>query len=142
MSLAIEEREEVMFYDTDIGGVVHNIAYLRMIEKARTRLATQLGMPLGEMASSGRYPVVVRTEIDYRKPATLGDTIIVHGQLASVDRARFWCEFTLTRQSDSSLLVTSRQALALVQMPEGRPLRLPEDWQSRWPHLWKAIGRG
>jgi acyl-CoA thioesterase FadM len=35
----IETREEVMFFDTDCGGVVHNIAYLRMIETARTRLA-------------------------------------------------------------------------------------------------------
>lgn len=40
----IETREEVMFFDTDIGGVVHNIAYLRMIETARTRLAAQLGI--------------------------------------------------------------------------------------------------
>jgi acyl-CoA thioesterase FadM len=38
----IETREEVMFFDTDCGGVVHNIAYLRMIETARTRLATKL----------------------------------------------------------------------------------------------------
>ena len=29
---SIETREEVMFFDTDCGAVVHNIAYLRMIE--------------------------------------------------------------------------------------------------------------
>ncbi len=27
----IETREEVMFFDTDCGGVVHNIAYLRSV---------------------------------------------------------------------------------------------------------------
>ena len=65
-----EERtqEEVMFYDTDVGGVVHNLAYLRMIEKCRTRLAGQLGFDLCEMARTQVYPVVVRTEIDYRRP--------------------------------------------------------------------------
>ena len=46
----IETREEVMFFDTDCGGVVHNIAYLRMIETARTRLAGLMGMKLREMA--------------------------------------------------------------------------------------------
>ncbi|HCN27978.1 MAG TPA: acyl-CoA thioesterase, partial [Verrucomicrobiales bacterium] len=59
----IETREEVMFFDTDIGGVVHNIAYLRMIETARTRLAAKLGMSLREMSETQLFPVVVRTEI-------------------------------------------------------------------------------
>ena len=36
---SLETREEVMFFDTDCGQVVHNIAYLRMIETCRTRLA-------------------------------------------------------------------------------------------------------
>jgi YbgC/YbaW family acyl-CoA thioester hydrolase len=74
----IETREEVMFFDTDCGGVVHNLAYLRMIETARTRLAALLGMKLREMAQTHLYPVVVRTEIDYKKPAKLGDEAGLH----------------------------------------------------------------
>ena len=62
-----ETTEEVMFFDTDIGGVVHNIAYLRMIETCRTKMATEkMGMNLKQMADTGFYPVVVRTEIDYK----------------------------------------------------------------------------
>ena len=64
-----ETEEEVMFYDTDCGGVVHNLAYLRMIEKCRTRLAAGLGFELRAMGETGIFPVVVRTEADYRKPA-------------------------------------------------------------------------
>ena len=60
----IRTELQVMFFDTDCGGVVSNIAYLRFIEIARTLLAEQLGMALAEMAQSQRYPVVVRTEID------------------------------------------------------------------------------
>lgn len=37
-------EDEVMFYDTDCGGVVHNLAYLRMIEACRTKLGAKLGM--------------------------------------------------------------------------------------------------
>ncbi len=134
----IETREEVMFFDTDCGGVVHNIAYLRMIETARTRLASLLGMKLREMAQTQLFPVVVRTEIDYRKPAKLGDEIIVRGHLDAVERARFWCAFEMRRAEDEALLITCRQSLALVQMPQGRPLRLPEDWMTRYAHLIKA----
>jgi 4-hydroxybenzoyl-CoA thioesterase/acyl-CoA thioester hydrolase len=131
----IETREEVMFFDTDCGGVVHNIAYLRMIETARTRLAAKLGMALSEMAKTQLYPVVVRTEIDYRKPAKLADELIIQGHLERVERARFWCAFEVRRAADQKLLITCRQSLALVQMPQGRPVRLPEDWSSRYAHL-------
>ena len=131
----IETREEIMFFDTDCGGAVHNIAYLRMIETARTRLAAKLGMSLREMADTQLYPVVVRTEIDYRKPAKLGDEIFIHGHLEKVERVRFWCAFEVRRASDEALLITCRQSLALVQMPQGRPCRLPDHWAEKYAHL-------
>lgn len=134
----IETREEVMFFDTDCGGVVHNIAYLRMIETARTRLAAQMGMQLRDMASTQLFPVVVRTEIDYRKPAKLGDHILIKGRLERLERARFWCAFEVVRAADDMLLITCRQSLALVQMPQGRPVRLPEDWNAKYTHLTAA----
>ena len=132
---AIETREEVMFFDTDCGGVVHNLAYLRMIETARTRLAAVLGLKLRDMAQTQLYPVVIRTEIDYKRPARLGDELVIHGRLERVERARFWCSFEMNRPADSTLLITCRQALALVQMPQGRPARLPDDWGTRYAHL-------
>ena len=131
----IETREEVMFFDTDIGGVVHNIAYLRMIETARTRLAAKLGMQLREMARTQVYPVVVRTEIDYRKPATLGDELIIRGRLERVERVRFWVAFEVFRAGEDTVLITCRQSLALVQMPQGKPMRLPADWPEKYSHL-------
>ncbi len=127
-----ESREEVMFFDTDCGQVVHNIAYLRMIETCRTRLAAKLGMDLRTMSETLLYPVVTRTEIDYKRPAKLGDWIVIRGRLDEVSRARFWCAFEMIRESDGVVLVTARQALALVQMPEGKPTRLPADWAERW----------
>ena len=133
----IETHEEVMFFDTDCGGVVHNLSYLRMIETARTRLATQLGMQLREMAQTQLYPVVLRTEIDYRKPAVLGDELVIKGWLNSVERVRFWCAFEMRRKGDDTILITCRQSLALVQMPKGRPARLPEDWETKYAHLKK-----
>jgi YbgC/YbaW family acyl-CoA thioester hydrolase len=127
-----ETREEVMFFDTDCGGVVHNLAYLRMIETCRTRLAATMGMDLRGMSQDQVYPVVTRTEVDYKRPAKLGDWIMIRGRLDEVARARFWCAFEMIRESDGALLVTARQSLALVAMPSGKPLRLPADWADKW----------
>ena len=130
---AIETREEVMFFDTDCGGVVHNLAYLRMIETCRTRLAGLMGMDLRAMSETRLFPVLTRTEIDYKRPARLGDKLVIRGQLAEVSRARFWCEFVMTREEAPEVpLVNARQALALVRMPEGKPVRLPAEWLEQW----------
>src|SRR3954468_18800882 len=123
----IQTNVQVMFFDTDVGGVVHNIAYLRFIEIARTLLAEELGMKLVEMAETQRYPVVLRTEIDYRRAAKLGDRLRIDGWLDRLERVRFWCRFEIRRPEDDALIAESRQMLALVQMPEAKILRLPED---------------
>ncbi|MEI6033976.1 MAG: thioesterase family protein [Verrucomicrobiae bacterium] len=115
----------VMYFDTDAGGVVHNIVYLRFIEVARTLLAIQMGMSFEEIARTNIHPVVTRTEIDYKRPARLGDEIRVDGRIAEWSGIRFVVEFEIVRPSDGTLLVRCRQELALVQMPQGRPVRLP-----------------
>lgn len=119
-------QEEVMFFDTDIGGVVHNLAYLRMVETCRTKLATTVGFQLKEMADTGIYPVVVRTEADYRKPATLGDHLTLTGKITEHTRTTFWCEFEVRNSNHPEILyLTCRQKLAVVQMPQARPIRIP-----------------
>lgn len=125
--IEIATEDEVMFYDTDVGGVVHNLAYLRMIEFCRTKLAEQIGFNLREMAETQVYPVVVRTEIDYRRPGRLGEVLVTRGRLEEWGKARFWCAFELRRSEDQTVLVTCRQQLAVVRMPAGKPLRLPAE---------------
>lgn len=119
---------QVMFFDTDCAAVVHNIAYLRFIEVARTLLAEQLGLGLAQMAENQKYPVVVRTEIDYRRAAKLGDRLVVEGWLDRLERVRFWCAFRVVRPADETLIAECRQMLAIIQMPEATLLRVPEDW--------------
>ena len=126
----IRTNLQVMFFDTDCGGVVSNIAYLRFVEIARTHLAEELGLALVEMAQNQRYPVVVRAEIDYRRAARLGDELVIEGWLDRVERARFWCAFRITRPKDSTLIAECRQMLALIEMPTGKLLRVPDHWKT------------
>jgi len=125
----IRTEVQVMFFDTDCGGVMSNIAYLRFIEIARTLLAEKLGLILAEMAETQRYPVVVRTEINYRRAAKLGDRLVIDGWLDRLERVRFWCAFRVTRAKDDVLIAECRQSLALIDMPAGKLLPLPESWE-------------
>jgi YbgC/YbaW family acyl-CoA thioester hydrolase len=124
----IRTEVQVMFFDTDCAAVVHNIAYLRFIEIARTSLAEELGLGLAAMAETQKYPVVVRTEIDYRRAARLGDKLMIEGWLDRLERVRFWCAFRIIRPADETLIAECRQMLAIIQMPEAKLLRVPDEW--------------
>jgi YbgC/YbaW family acyl-CoA thioester hydrolase len=124
----IRTEVQVMFFDTDCAAVVHNIAYLRFIEVARTHLAEELGLGLAAMAKTQKYPVVVRTEIDYRRAAKLGDKLLIEGWLDRLERVRFWCAFKIIRPADETLIAECRQMLAIIQMPDAKLLRVPDDW--------------
>ncbi|MDF1862988.1 MAG: thioesterase family protein [Verrucomicrobiales bacterium] len=131
--MKIEISGTIQFYDTDCGGVVSNIAYLRYVEQARSALFEALGMGLVEMNESRLFPAVIRTEIDYRSPARLGDEMKIFAALSAVEKVRATCEFTLEVErepGEATLLATAKQFVALVQMPSGRPRRMPEEWKS------------
>ena len=127
---------EVYYFDTDAGGVVHNIAYLRMVEIARSQLAASLGWTLEEMNRTGLVPVVARTEIDYLKPARLGDSLLISAELIRLEKVRSFMRFEITSARQPDLLfVRCIQTMVPVQLPGGRPQRVPTAWREAYPHL-------
>lgn len=126
----------VYFFDTDAAGVVHNIAYLRMIEAARTKLAENSGWPVLEMTKGIHgCPVVARTEIDYLKPAKLGDVLEVTSRLTRMEKVRFFITSEVRRQGEEIVLCRAVQTLVSVDLASGRPKGLRADWLERWPDL-------
>jgi acyl-CoA thioester hydrolase len=125
----------VYYFDTDAGGVVHNVAYLRMVEVARTELSQHLGWSVKEMDATGLVPVVARTEIDYLKPARLGDALEIHGRLVGMEKIRFYFEFTILRPEGNQRIAFCRQTMVTVQLPNGRPQPTPEPWRTAFPNL-------
>jgi YbgC/YbaW family acyl-CoA thioester hydrolase len=129
---------QVYYFDTDAAGVVHNVAYLRMIEVARTKLAEHLGWTLNEMKTTGLVPVVARTEIDYLKPAQLGDHLEITSKIGALEKIRFHLDFLVIRPTDKAEIARCRQTMVTVQLPAGRPQPVPESWTKMYPKLVKS----
>lgn len=124
----------VLYFDTDAAGVMHNVAYLRLIEVARIALSEHLGWMLADMRDSGLVPVVARTQIDYLKPARLGDQLEIHARLARLEKVRFHLEFEMTRPADGALIARCAQTMVTVQLPAGRPQPVPAAWREAYAH--------
>jgi acyl-CoA thioester hydrolase len=128
---------KVYFFDTDSGGVVHNVAYLRMVEIARSDLAEKLGWTLKAMTEE-ECPVVARTEIDYLKPARLGDELRIHSRLTGMEKIRFYIETVISNAANGEVFCRCRQTMVTVQLSTGRPRSLRKDWRAKWPQLMDA----
>ncbi|HVY13498.1 MAG TPA: tol-pal system-associated acyl-CoA thioesterase, partial [Alphaproteobacteria bacterium] len=77
-----EWKLRVYFEDTDAGGVVYYANYLKFIERARTEMLREFGVPHADMMKdAGAQFVVRRCAIDYVKPARLEDELTVRTAL-------------------------------------------------------------
>ena len=120
---------QVMYYDTDCGGVVHNLAYLRWVEECRTKMSSAIGIDWARLAKEeNKHCVLVSHEVHYHSPAFVADEMRVLGGIESVEKSSIYFTFEVRRAEDDKLCVTVRQRLALVQAPQGRPCRIPKEW--------------
>ncbi len=113
----------VKSYDIDFAGVVSNIVYLRWLEDLRLELLATV-VPLRQLVEAGIVPVVVETQIQYRRPITLFDRPV--GRMWSVpiagNRWRTEAEFRL------GTLVSAHavQDGCFVDLQTKRPVALPD----------------
>ena len=126
------EREfTVYFFDTDAGGVVHNLTYLRWIEAVRTDLAEILGWGIGEMvAGEHGCPVLTKTEVEYLRPAKLGERVRVISRLGEVGKVRFMVESEV-RGAEGQVFCRAKQELVSVDLKTGKAKALREDWRKK-----------
>jgi len=126
------EREfTVYFFDTDAGGVVHNLTYLRWIEAVRTDLAEILGWGIGEMVGGEHgCPVLTKTEVEYLRPAKLGERVQVISRLGEVGKVRFMVESEV-RGAEGQVFCRAKQELVSVDLKTGKAKALREDWRKK-----------
>ena len=68
----VELKFNINTYDIDIAGHVNNIVYVKWFENLRTRLFDKY-FNLQELISNNLYPVVIYTNINYKKSLYLFD---------------------------------------------------------------------
>lgn len=114
----------VYYEDTDAAGVVYYANYLKFAERARTDALTSLGIDQQKMLrDDGLCFVVSRVEIDYKRPAVLGDKVTASVHVTQLGKSRVCMEQHLMR--DSETLSTLQVTVALIDM-SGKPKRMPE----------------
>lgn len=116
-----DHRVTVAHHDIDANDHANNVSYVRWIQEAA--VAHWLAV-VDPGLTDGLSWVVVRHEIDYKKPARCAEELVVRtwvGEITAATTVRF-CE--IRRRVDGELLARSRTVWCALDARTGRPKRI------------------
>ncbi|PTY37700.1 4-hydroxybenzoyl-CoA thioesterase [Saccharospirillum sp. MSK14-1] len=117
MSLKLEFK--VRDYECDLQGIVNNAVYQNYLEHARHEYLHSKGVDFAELSRQGVDLVVVRAELDYKKPLTSGDAFHTETSFRLVDRVRFAFDQRIVRSD--GVLCLQAVIIATAMNARGRP---------------------
>jgi acyl-CoA thioester hydrolase len=110
--------------DIDQLNHVNNVVYLRWVQEAAIAHWTAAASP---EAQATLFWVVVRHEIDYRRPALLGDAILARTWVGGQQQRHFERHTDLLRASDGTLLAKARTLWCPMELRTGRPTTVSDE---------------
>lgn len=118
-------RCRVYYEDTDAGGVVYYVNYLKFMERARTERLRALGFAQSELAQENLLFVVHSSEARYHAPARLDDELRVTAQVLELNRASLRFVQQVWREKDATLLCEGQFLVACVRADTFKPRAIP-----------------
>lgn len=115
----------VYYEDTDAGGVVYYVNYLKFMERARTERLRELGYHQHELAGQNMLFVVHSAQTRYHAPARLDDELQVTARVSRLGRARLDFSQQVIRVADGALLCEGSFVIACVAADSFRPQAIP-----------------
>ena len=111
--------------DTDAGGIVYYVNYLKFMERARTELLRQLGYGKAGANREGFQFVVHSAEIQYKKPARLDDNLAIVTKVTKLGAASVVFEQEVRR--DEQLLCVAQVKIGCVDGQSLKPIAIPTE---------------
>lgn len=118
--------------DIDAQNHVNNTVYLRWVQEVAAAHWESLA-PLEAQEKIGW--LVVRHEIDYKAPATLGDEVLLRTWVGKATRATFERFTEIRRKMDQHLLSQARTLWCPIDSRTGRVTRVPDDVRAQFSTL-------
>jgi acyl-CoA thioester hydrolase len=119
----------VLSGDIDEQNHVNNTVYLRWVQDIATAHWRAVASPKAQKVIGW---VVLRHEIDYKGPATLGDEVVLCTWVGEATRLTFERFTEIRRNRDGRLLSQARTLWCPIDAETGRPVRVSADVRAQF----------
>ncbi len=113
----------VYIEDTDAGGIVYYVNYLKFMERSRTEFLRSLGYDKPAILDGGLLLVVHSAQVTYRRPARLDDQLEVTTEVVKIGRT--YVEFQQNILRGNELLCAGLIRIACVSGESMKPSPIP-----------------
>jgi 4-hydroxybenzoyl-CoA thioesterase len=117
----------VYYEDTDAGGVVYYVNYLKFMERARTELLRQNGFEQVQLARENLLFVVHSASVKYLLPARLDDELLVCTQVSEKSRTTLVFKQHVVRSKDQVVLCEGQVKVVCVRADTFKPCAIPQE---------------
>lgn len=124
MPLFVEKSFTVKTYDIDFAGHVSNIVYIRWLEDLRY-LLLDTHYPLQPLMDAGMAPILVRTNIQYKRAIQLFEPVTGQMWGQSIGAARMFIGARILVNGEVCADVVQEGVFA--DLETGRPVRIPAE---------------
>jgi tol-pal system-associated acyl-CoA thioesterase len=113
----------VYIEDTDAGGIVYYVNYLKYMERARTELMRAQGFDKRFIFTKDLMFVVHSVDVRYHKPARLDDELSVSAKIVENGAAQLLFEQRILRAAEE--ICVGHVRVACVEVGSLKPRRMP-----------------
>jgi acyl-CoA thioester hydrolase len=128
-SAPFEVTISVLPEDIDEQNHVNNTVYLRWVQEVATSHWRAVANP---DAQKNIGWVVLRHEIDYKAPASLGDQVVLRTWVGKSTRLRFERFTEIRRTGSDQLLSKARTLWCPINAKNARPVRVPAEVRAQF----------
>ncbi|KAF0811823.1 Long-chain acyl-CoA thioesterase FadM [Andreprevotia sp. IGB-42] len=121
---------KVRGYHLDLYGHVNNARYLEFLEEARWGLLEDAS-DIGWFMQQQLALVVTRIDIRYKRPATMGDVLVIETQLAQLEERAAIVTQRIVRADNGKLVAEADVTLAVVHPDTAGALVIEGELASR-----------
>jgi tol-pal system-associated acyl-CoA thioesterase len=111
--------------DTDAGGIVYHVNYLKFMERARTESLRSLGFDKNYIFNQSSMFVVHSLNVDYKKPALLDEELIVEANVMQLKRSSIIFRQNIYRSEE--VLCEANVRIACVDKETMKPTAMPDE---------------
>lgn len=118
----------VFIEDTDAGGIVYYVNYLKFMERARTEYLRSLGFGREAIFNESVVFVVKQVDVDYKLPARLDDELEATAKVIEKSGASIVFEQQILKKTPegNELLCIASVKIACVDRQSLKPKRIPK----------------
>jgi len=127
MSVEFNWPVRVYIEDTDAGGIVYYVNYLKFMERARTEFLRHIGFDHAKMIRQGSMFVIHSANTRYLQPAVLDDELLVTVSMSNIKRSSVTFSQRVLRASSQQVLAATEVRAVCVLKESMKPCAIDED---------------